>query len=234
VPYADLRLGSAVRPVLEAHLQAGAGRVRGIRQGLAWDSDPTLVNAAYGVTEDMSESDAFRAGFAQLAELGLSFDAWLLFHQIPRLTALARAFPQVPIVLNHCGGVLGSGRFHRRRDGVYPQWRSALRELATQQNVMVKLSGLGMRLSGFGFEALAQAPSSADLAAAWRPWMETCLESFGAARCMFGSNFPVDKGSYGYGVGLNAVQRILAGASAEEQADVLGRTAARFYCIPLA
>jgi hypothetical protein len=104
-----------------------------------------------------------------LGEMGLSFDAWLYFHQIPELTALARAFPQLPIVLNHCGGVLGIGRYAQMREEVWTRWQAAIAELATCPNVMVKLGGLGMRLPGFGLEEGATAPDSVTLAAAWRP-----------------------------------------------------------------
>lgn len=239
VGYADLRGGDALRALLERHvataggLPSEGGRFRGVRQAATWDRDPALFNAVYSTSEDMLDSPAFRAGFALLGELGLSFDAWLLFHQVPRLTALARAFPQTPIVLDHCGGVLGIGRFAGQRDGkVFEAWRRAVRELASCPNVMVKLSGLGMRLSGFGFETAERAPSSALLADAWRPWIETCIEAFGAHRCMYGSNFPVDKGSYAYGVGLNALKRIASGASDDERDDLFWRSAARFYRLP--
>ncbi|MDO9713775.1 amidohydrolase family protein [Paracraurococcus lichenis] len=229
---ADLRLGDSVRPVLEAHLRAGSDRFRGIRHIATWDPDPAMLNPAYQPAEDMLDSPGFRAGFAHLAELGLSFDAWLYFHQIPRLVALARAFPQVPIVLDHCGGVLGIGRYAGRREEVFAAWSANMQALAGCPNVMVKLGGLGMRLPGFGFEARDRAPSSVELAEAWRPWVERCIETFGAARCMFESNFPVDKGSYGYAVGWNAMKRIAASASAEEKADLFWRSAARFYRLP--
>ncbi len=235
VGFADLRLGDAVRPVLEAHLAAAGGpegRFRGIRHIATWDPDPAMLNPAYTPAEDMLDSAAFRAGFAHLAPLGLSFDAWLYFHQIPRLTALARAFPATPIVLDHCGGILGIGRYAGRRDEVFAAWSASLRALAACPNVMVKLGGLGMRLPGFGFEARPRAPSSAELAEAWRPWMETCIEAFGTARCMFESNFPVDKGGHGYAIGWNAMKRIAAGAGAEERADLFWRSAARFYRLP--
>ncbi|PWS37046.1 amidohydrolase [Falsiroseomonas bella] len=232
VGFADLRHGDAIRPVLEAHVTAGGGRFRGIRHIATWDPEPELLNPAYTPAEDMLDSAAFRAGFAHLAPLGLSFDAWLYFHQIPRLTALARAFPGTPIVLDHCGGILGIGRYAGRRDEVFAAWSAAIAELATCPNVMVKLGGLGMRLPGFGFETRPRAPSSVELAEAWRPWMERCIEAFGTARCMFESNFPVDKGGYAYGVGWNAMKRIAAGASAEEKADLFWRSAARFYRLP--
>ena len=229
---ADLRLGDAVRPVLEAHLRAGGDRFRGIRHIATWDPDPAMLNPAYQPAEDMLDSPGFRAGFAHLAALGLGFDAWLYFHQIPRLVALARAFPEVPIVLDHCGGVLGIGRYAGRRDEVFAAWSANLRELAGCPNVMVKLGGLGMRLPGFGFEARDRAPTSAELAEAWRPWMERCIEAFGASRCMFESNFPVDKGGYGYAIGWNAMKRIAASAGAGERADLFWRSAARFYRLP--
>lgn len=234
VGFADLR-SAGVRDVLEAHLAAGGarsggiGRFKGIRQIAVWDPDPSLVNSAYRTTEDMLDGSDFRAGFAHLAPLGLSFDAWLLFHQIPRLTRLARAFPETSIVLDHCGGIAGSGPYEGRRDEVYAQWSSAVRELAGCQNVTVKLGGLGLGLSGFGFESMPVAPSSTVLAEAWRPYMQTLIESFGPARCMFQSNFPMDKGSYSYAVGWNAMKLIAAGASRDEKDDLFHRTAKRVY-----
>jgi len=232
VGQADLTLGAAVRPVLEAHARAGGGRFRGIRHIATWDADPALLNPAYRPAEDMLDSQAFRAGIAALGAMGLSFDAWLYFPQLPRLTRLARDFPEVPMVLNHCGGVLGIGTY--ARDAVFPVWRAAMRELATCPNVMVKLGGLGMRLPGFGFEAGAAAPSSDMLAEAWRPWMHAIIEDFGANRCMFESNFPVDKGGHSYAACWNAFKRLAADASATERADLFWRSASRFYWLGIA
>lgn len=237
VGYADLLDGEAVRPVLEAHIAAGGGstpgngRFRGIRQTAVWDPDPSIGNPAYPTTPDMLETDQFRSGFAQLAPLGLSFDAWVLFHQIPRLTQLARDFPDTQIVLNHCGGVMGSARFKDRRDEIFPQWSAALADLAQCSNVAVKIGGLGMGLSGFEFAGMAQAPSSQMLADAWRPWVETVIETFGPERAMFESNFPVDKGSYSYCVGWNGFKRIAAPLDNDEQDHLFWRSAARVYRI---
>ncbi|MGC4250043.1 MAG: amidohydrolase family protein [Sphingobium sp.] len=229
VSTADLLLGDAVRPVLEAHLAAAPARFRGVRHTAAWDADSSLLNPAYRVSEDMLATPAFRAGFRQLASLGLSFDAWLFFHQLPRLTELARAFPEVPIVVDHCGGILGIGPYEGIRDEVFARWVAGMRELATCPNVMVKLGGLGMRMCGFGFDALSRPAASADLAAAWKPWMETIIELFGAHRCMFESNFPVDKGSMSYKLCWNAMKRIAEHASGQEKDDLFWRSAARFY-----
>lgn len=232
VGFADLTRGAAAGAVLDAHVAAGNGRFRGIRHIATWDPDPEMLNPAYTPAEDMLDSPGFRAGIAELGKRGLSFDSWMYFHQIPKLAALARAFPEVPMVLNHCGGVLGIGRYEGKRDEVFAQWSGLVRDLAACPNVMVKLGGLGMRLPGFGFEERERAPTSAELAEAWRPWMEHLIECFGAARCMFESNFPVDKGGYAYGVGWNAMKRLAAGASDGEKADLFWRSAARFYRLP--
>lgn len=229
VATADLRLGAAVRPVLAAHERAGVGRLRGIRLTATWDPDQTMLNPAYAPAEDMLDSPDFRAGYAELARFGLSFDAWVYFHQIPRVVVLAHAFPETALVLDHCGGILGIGRYAGRRDEVFRDWHAAMRDLATCPNVMVKLGGLGMRLPGFGLESGERAPDSRTLAEAWRPWMEACIEIFGASRCMFESNFPVDKGGFSYGVGWNAMKRIAANVSNEEKDDLFWRSAARFY-----
>jgi predicted TIM-barrel fold metal-dependent hydrolase len=230
VGHVDLTLGDRLRPILERHI-AASGRLRAIRQPLAWDSDATLLNAAYATPADLTESAAFRQGMTVLQDFGLSFDIWAFYPQLSQIAKLARAFPDVPMVVNHLGGVIRAGA-HAGRD-VFPIWRQGLAALADCPNVSVKLSGLGMRLSAFGFDDGSLPPSSRDLAAVWKPWMMTALDLFGAQRCMWGSNFPVDKGSYSCGVGLNAVKLLLAGATASVRDDVFWRTASRHYNIKL-
>ena len=154
------------------------------------------MNPAYAPPPGLLADATFREGFAQLAPLGLTFDAWLYHPQIDELTALARAFPDTRICLNHVGGPLGIGVYAGKRDEVFAQWSASIRALAKCPNVFVKLGGMGMRINGFAFHEQAEPPSSEALAAAWKPYVETCIEAFGAARGMFESNFPVDKGSY--------------------------------------
>ena len=233
VGYADLTQSAAVRPLLEAHIAAGQGRFRGIRHILAWDADARFLNPAYPTTEDLMESPAFLEGMREVATLGLSFDAWLHFHQIPRLTTLAQCFPDLPIVLNHCGGILGISAYAGQHDGVFAQWHQAMSDLARCSNVSVKIGGLGMALSGFGFDCGARAPSSADLAQAWKPWVRSCIDLFGPNRAMFESNFPVDKASYSYRVGWNAFKRLTDDASPADVQNLMSGTAARFYRITL-
>jgi predicted TIM-barrel fold metal-dependent hydrolase len=233
VGHADLSLGARVQDVLEAHLRAGGGRFRGIRHITAWDADTSLLNPAYAPPPGLLGDATFREGLARLAPLGLSFDAWLYHPQIDELTALARASPETRIVLDHVGGPLAIGSYAGKRDAIFPGWAASIRKLAQCPNVHVKLGGLGMKINGYDFHEGADPPSSEALAAAWKPFIETCIEAFTPARCMFESNFPVDKGSYSYGVFWNACKRLANGASAGEKADLFARTAARFYRLDL-
>ena len=229
VGHADLTLGARVEAVLEAHMRIAGARFRGIRHIAAWDADPSIGNPNYTVPQDMMQSAAFRDGVARLGKVGLSFDAWLYHPQLADLAALARACPDTPIVLNHVGGPLHIGVYTGKQKDVFAHWQPAIRALAACPNVHVKLGGLGMRINGFGFDQKAEPPSSEALAATWKPYVETCIEAFGARRCMFESNFPVDKGSYAYPVFWNACKRLATGASASEKADLFSGTAARFY-----
>ncbi|HET6182651.1 MAG TPA: amidohydrolase family protein [Acetobacteraceae bacterium] len=230
VGHADLRLGERVDEVLEAHVAAAGGRFRGIRHGVA--RHPALLASIsepppLGLMADSS----FRAGFAQLAKHGMSFDAWLYHTQLDELYDLARAFPGTPIVLNHVGGPLGVGPFQGKSAEVFATWQASMRRLAACPNVHVKLGGLAMAINGFDFHRQVLPPSSGELVNAWRPWMSACIELFGATRCMFESNFPVDKAMCSYPVLWNAFKRIAAGASADEKRALFHDTAARFYRI---
>ena len=170
-----------------------------------------------------------REGFARLAPLGLSFDAWMYHPQLGELVDLARAFPGTQIVLDHVGGPIGLGRYAGKRDEVFAEWSGRIRELAACPNVHIKLGGLGMRMFGFDLHTRELPPSSEELAAAWRPYIETCIAAFGPERAMFESNFPVDKGSCGYAALWNAFKRIAAGCSAAEKAALFAGTATKFY-----
>jgi predicted TIM-barrel fold metal-dependent hydrolase len=171
----------------------------------------------------------FRKGFACLAPLGLSFDAWLLHPQIGELTDLARAFPDTRIVLDHCGGPAGTGQYANRREEVFAVWKASISEIAKCPNVVVKLGGLAMCLLGFDFHKRPMPPSSEELAAAWRPYIETCIEAFGPKRAMFESNFPPDKGQCSYQVIFNAFKRITASMSETEKDALFSGTAMEVY-----
>lgn len=229
VGHADLTLGARVREVLEAHLAAGGGRFRGVRQSASYDADPEVLGPLARQGPELYRRAEFREGFAQLAPLGLSFDAWMLEPQLPDVIDLATAFPDTSIILDHVGTPLGIGSYSGRRDERFGVWRDNIRELARRPNVNVKVGGLAMVFPGFP-SLLADPPApSEQLAAEWKPYVETCIEAFGAERCMFESNFPVDILSCDYAVLWNAFKRLAAGASAEEKAALFAGTARRIY-----
>ena len=227
----DLTIGARAEEVLALHMAAAGPRFKGIRHAAAWeDKAPEIHNSHTNPPPHLYRDHAkFRDGFAALGRLGLSFDAWLYHSQIADLTQLARAFPAQPIVLDHVGGPLGLGWYADKREEILGAWRRDIRELAGCANVSVKLGGLGMRINGFRFHHRERPPSSQDLANAWRPYVETCIEAFGVSRCMFESNFPVDKISGSYAIYWNAFKRLAAGASAQEKAALFRETAKRFY-----
>jgi len=229
IGHADLRLGAEVEKVLEAHIRAGGGAFRGIRHIVVWDADRSLMNPLSAGPPGLMADARFREGFSRLAPVNLTFDAWLFHPQLGELTDLARTFPETTIVLDHVGGVLGIGAYADKRDEVFAHWSSSIRILASCPNVFVKLGGLGMRINGFGFERASDPPSSETLATTWRPYIETCIELFGPRRCMFESNFPVDKGSYGYGEGWNAFKLLTRNASSDERTALFSGTVARAY-----
>ena len=228
VGHADLRLGDAVADVLEAHLASGGGRFRGVRHSAPWDADPAVLGPLARTPEGLYRTSAFRAGFARLAPLGLSFDAWVIEPQIDDVSDLAAAFPDTVIILDHVGTPLGIGRYVGRREERFPIWRMAIQRLAERPNVHIKLGGLAMPFCGFE-AGEGEAPLSARLAELWRPYVETCIEAFGAERCMFESNFPVDLYTCSYGTLWNAFKRLSAGAALQERAALFSETARRVY-----
>ena len=218
-----------VTEALEAHIRVGGGRFRGIRHSASYDADPDVLGPLAGGSPGLYRTPKFREGFARLAPLGLSFDAWMLEPQLDDLVDLARAFPDTPIVLDHVGTPLGIARYAGRRDERYPIWHENIRALAQSPNVFVKLGGLAMVFPGFESFMSAPPASSSQLAAEWRPYVEACIEAFGADRCMFESNFPVDLGSCTYDVLWNAFKVIAKNYSPDEKTALFSGSAARFY-----
>jgi L-fuconolactonase len=233
VSFADMFMGADVKRVLEAHIAAGNGRFRGIRHIVAWDEDEEVRNPSYQPGQHALLNPTFQEGLRQLAPLNLTFESWMYHRQIPDVTAMARAIPELKIVLNHFGGPLGINAYAGKRGEVYADWNKSIRELATCPNVYVKVGGLGMKLNGFDHHEGAKPVPAQVLADDWRPYMETCFEAFGADRCMFESNFPVDKGSYSYSAYWNACKILTKGMSDGERRDLFAGTADRFYRLGL-
>lgn len=232
VSYADLTLGEGVADVLEEQRKAAQGRLRGVRHRTATD-DGTVGRFIKDRPRPHLMSDrAFRQGFAQLDRFGLSFDAWMYHTQLDEVIDLADAFPNTTIVLDHVGAPIGVAEFRAKRGEVLAQWEKSLRALAARPNVSVKLGGMGMTVFGFGFERAEEPPTSHELVRAWRPLIDTCIEAFGTKRCMFESNFPVDRQSCSYVELWNAFKLATRAFSHRERGDLFYRTACRTYRLP--
>jgi predicted TIM-barrel fold metal-dependent hydrolase len=228
VAHTNLTLGDNAATVLEAHRAASPDRFRGVRHSTIWDASGALrSDAPPGLLGDSQ----FRRGFACLGKLNLSFDAWLYYPQLPELVDLARAFPQVTIILDHIGAPLGVGPYAGKRDEVFQAWSRGIAALAGCPNVFVKLGGVGSLRSGYDWHERLVKPSSVELAAALRPYFEWCIEKLGADRCMFESNFPVEKLSTSYVNLWNSFKRITEKYSVGERAALFHDTAARVYRI---
>lgn len=228
VGYADLTLGDEVAEVLEAHVDASRNRFRGIRNSSCWDASPDIrgyKNPRRGLLGD----EQFRKGFGVLGKMGLSFDAWLYHTQINELADLALAFPDVQIILDHIGGPIGISSYSRKHDEVFQDWKTSISKLATCPNVVVKLGGFGMPLGGRDWHERKTPPSSEEIAAIMGPWYLYCIENFGVDRCMFESNFPVDKVSASYGVLWNAFKRMTADFSPADRSALFRDTALTTY-----
>jgi L-fuconolactonase len=230
VGHVDLTLGDRAAPVLEAHIARAPDRFRGVRHSVAWDADPAVLGPLSFRPQGLAADPAFRAGFAHLARLGLSFEAWALEPQLPEVLALAKAFPDTTIVLDHVGTPLGIGAYAGRREERFAVWRDNIRDLAKAPNVVAKLGGLAMPFCGF--DTSGEGPLSERLALLWRPYIETCIEAFGVERCMFESNFPVDRFTCDYRTLWNALKRIASGASPHEKAGMFSGVARRVYRLP--
>ena len=238
VGFADLTLGAGVEPILRA-LKAAGENFRGIRHSHAWHESSAIANSHHP-TSDISGllgRDDFREGFAVLDKLGLTFDCWGYHTQLAEVADLAAAFPGVTIVLNHIGGPLACGPYEGQRTAqVFDTWESSVRLVAAHPNVVVKVGGFGMPNYGFDYTVdAAGPPSSQRLAEAWKPYVEILIDAYGPERCMFESNFPVDKVAYSYTSLWNAFKLIATDLSmtSAQKNDLFFGTAARAYSLTL-
>jgi L-fuconolactonase len=229
---ADLTLGSAVDNVLDELALASGGRLRGIRVAAAWDADASInVGGRAHAPRGLLLDARFRAGFARLAARNLVYDAWQYHPQLPELCSLADAFPSVPIVVNHCGGPLGIGAYAAAE--TFAHWKALVTEVARRPNTLIKLGGISRRRCGFAFEDRPIPATAEELASAWRPYIEACIDLFGPTRCMFESNFPPDKVAGSYRTLWNALKLTASRCSAAERNDLFSGTARRVYGIPI-
>ena len=225
---ANLRLGDAVEPMLDALQAASPNRFRGIRQSAAWDPHPDVEDRA---EQGVLANENFRAGARVLAARGMSLENTCYFPQLPELADFANAVPDLTIVLNHIGGLYRVGPYGNRDDEVIPQWKEGIATVAQCPNIVLKLGGVGQPRYGFDWHTYERPIGSEELAGHLAPLMNYCIEQFGPDRCMFESNFPPDKVSYSYNVLFNAFKRLSKDYSASERASLFHDTATRVYRI---
>ena len=224
----NMTLGAAIEPLLDRHIEASGVRFRGVRYSTGWDADKRIRNVAPDAGMLVSAKSREAAGV--LARRGLSLDSWLYHPQLDEVSALADAFPDLTIVLNHVGSPILGGPYRGRKDEVFEDWRTRILRVGERDNVFVKLGALPIRMSDFEGDRDVP-PGSEEVAAAWRPWIETCIEAFGPSRSMYESNFPVQKRWCSFQVCWNAFKRISAGASDPEKGDLFSGAAAQAYRI---
>ena len=229
---ADLLLGVDVAAVLEAHVASAAERFRGVRCNTAFSEAGMFGAPCDPRARGMLRDPRFRDGAGVLAWMGLSLDVWCFHTQLEELIDLATARPDLTIILDHVGTPESQGAYAGREAEARAEWAAKLAELARRPNVLIKLGGLGMDLTR-SIPAEAGPASSEELAARWRPYVETCIEAFTPQRCMFESNFPPDKATASYGATWNAFKRITRDYAEDEKDHLFRRTAAAAYRIAL-
>ena len=232
IGFAELERGDQVEEVLDAHIEAGKGKFRGIRRGVYWSSDPAVYNhVSIKPPPSLMSDENFKKGFSLLAPKKLSFDAVLFHPQLPELSNLAKAFPDTQIILNHVGFRLGVGGYLSNPQETFQAWRKGLQTVAKQPNVSVKIGGLGMDI--WGFEYQSPQPSYAELAATWKPVVEMAIELFGIDRCIFESNFPVDSANSDFNSLWNAFKFITTDYSDNEKDKLFFSNANKTYRLGL-
>jgi L-fuconolactonase len=226
---ANLLLGDRVAPVLEAQIAASPQRFRGIRHRAAWADRSVVPTQPADLPQHVLLDPGFRRGYAYLRQYGLSFEGWVYHTHIADLTDLARAFPDTPIVFNHLGGPIGVGSYAGRRDEVFAAWKVAVADLARCPNVAAKVGGIQMVVNGYGWHERQRPPTSDELLEANARWYRYIIEQFGPSRCMFESNFPVDRLSCSYTVLWNQFKKLTKDFSADERTAMFHDTALRVY-----
>jgi predicted TIM-barrel fold metal-dependent hydrolase len=234
VSFADLTLGDEVEEVLEAHEAAGDGYFRGIRHATAWDPGAEVPVGHHRPPAGLMADKSFGRGVYCLGDRGYAFDAWLYHPQLPELYELARSCEGTTIVIDHLGAPLNVGPY-RDRDAVRSTWRDGMSRMAGCDNVNVKLGGIGQDRTLFrtSWSFWPRPPDSDQVVQWWGDDIRWCIDTFGPRRCMFESNYPVDRQAIGYTVLWNAFQKIASTYSDDEQNDLFAGSASRVYRIAL-
>ena len=231
VSHADMMLGDSVKEVLEAHVEKGEGLFRGIRHAGGWDDSEEVRNSHSNPIKKIYLNETFQRGIEQLDSMKLTFDSWHYHNQIKELTQLAKAFPNLTIIHDHFGGPLGIGQYEDKREAIFYQWQEDISELATCKNVYSKLGGMAMPINGWDWHKRNKPASSDELVEAQKDYYLHSIKVFGTQRCMFESNFPVDKQSISYPVLWNGLKKLSMSFSLEEKNNLFFNTAKRVYSL---
>ena len=229
VAKADLRDAGTLDAVLDAHESAGHGRFRGIRHAGSHALHPDVLTIPGRAPAGLYGDEAFRIGVARLGERGLTYDTWHYHYQNHDFLDLARNVPGTTMVLDHFGTPLGVGPYEGQREHIFQQWKSDIAEIAQCPNVVAKIGGLAMPDNGFGWHTAERPPTSDEFIDAQGRYYLHTIEQFGPERCMFESNFPVDRLSLSYRTFWNAAKKLVADFSPDERDAMLRGTAARVY-----
>ena len=229
VGHVDMMLGDSAKEVLEAHVEKGEGLFKGIRHSGGWDSDESVRNAHSEPIEKIYLEERFQRGLSQLVDLNMVFDTWHYHNQISDLTSLSKNLPELKIVHDHFGGPLGIGPYEGKREQIFEKWKEDITELSECPNVYAKLGGLAMPINGWDWHRQENPATSDELIEAHKDYYDHTISSFGVERCMFESNFPVDKQSISYHVLWNAFKKMASRFSAKEKEFLFYETARVFY-----
>ena len=229
----DLRYGKKLIPVIEKAISISKGKLKGIRMLLAAHSDPSISSGAVKTSLGIMKDPKFLEGAKILQKYDLSLDFWIHHTQLNEMGYIAKSVPELQIILNHVGGPIHLGPYTGKKALTHREWRHSMMRLASLANISVKLGGLGMAVNGSQFYKKKIPPSSDELSENWKPWIFETIDLFGFERCMFESNFPVDKGSCSYGNLWNAFKKIIISMSKEEKNKLFFKNAAKIYKIAL-
>ena len=231
ISFADLMLGSEVKDVLDKHIITGKGLFKGIRHAAGWDHNNEIQNSHSNPVKNIYYETSFRKGAEELIKLNLTFDAWHYHHQINDLSIFSKNYPELTIIHDHFGGPLGVGPYQGKRDEIFKKWKDDISLLAESKNVYAKLGGLAMPVNGWNFHKNDKPATSNQIVEMHNDYYSHTLECFGVERCMFESNFPVDRRSVSYHVIWNAFKKMVTDYSDKDKNKLFFQNAKDVYGI---
>jgi predicted TIM-barrel fold metal-dependent hydrolase len=229
IGFADLMLGHEVKNVLNRHLSKGEGLFRGIRHAAGWDKNNEIHNSHSNPIENIYHNKSFMKGAEELINLNLTFDAWHYHHQINDLSIFAKKYPELTIIHDHFGGPLGVGPYEGKKEEIFKKWKDDISLLSESKNVYAKLGGLAMPVNGWNFHKQNKPASSDQILDMHHEYYLHTINCFGVERCMFESNFPVDRRSVSYHVLWNAFKKMVLGYSDEDKNKLFFKNAKDVY-----